>query len=117
MVPPCPPSPIQMLSSPSGQTSYGWEYGMGISYSTIFPVLGSNLPSLPELNKPYQTVPLESTLRRRITHGCVNGRYSVHFSVAGLKWEILPARNSASQIVSSLSTTTPYGEEFGVGGA
>jgi hypothetical protein len=40
-----------------------------MSYSTILPVFGSILPSLPLLKPPYQTVPVESTPRRRIVQG------------------------------------------------
>ncbi len=68
-----------------------------MSYSTILPVLGSILPSLPLLKPPYQTVPVESTPRRRIVHGWVSAAYSVNFSVRGSNLPILQRRNSANQ--------------------
>ena len=105
--PPWPPSLIQMSSWRSGQTSYGSENGIGMSYSLIAPDLGSMRPSLPLLKPPYQTEPVESTPRRRIVHGCVGAAYSVNFSVRGSNRAILQRRNSANQTLSSLSSAMP----------
>src|SRR5690348_17006388 len=104
-----------MLSWRSGHTSYGSEYGIGRSSSVMVPVFGSRRPILPLLNPPYQTMPAESTPRRRIVHGCVGAAYSVNFSVLGSNLPILQRRNSANQTLSSLSTAMPYGPAPAVG--
>src|SRR5712692_6847396 len=95
--------------------SYGNPHFTGSSYSTLFPEVGSSIPIFPTLSIAYQTMPLWSTETRRMVQGFAKAGYSMNWSFTVSNFVTLQRHHSASQTLSFLSITIPYGKLLSVG--